>query len=389
MNGLFLFLPTIVIPVLNDTYRVFFLLPLLKSRATFVIDPPLILILTIVVLSQLNLLLGHLVGIRNEAGFDVQHLVAFNILTPLAYWISQQLRLRDFKVFAWLFALDAVFVVLQSGYGVSTFYTSLHNYEVYGTETGLLYFSRPFGLGNNASVFSEKLLIFAMILHLLKARSKFTYPLIVLALIVLAGILNLGRAALLSIMIFLVILGVRHAAVNAFRASYLLKLIVVLVVLSVFFTQTNDVTSTVIDQFLRGRQQIELAGREEIWADFMTFIVSNPVMGNASVKYFTDYYGNVASGHNSFLMIAATHGLIITFLYCVLILICVNRTNYIYIIPILVFSGAQYSIFWGLSFSDIVLFYFLRLGNKFRYSREIVVTVPRFSATVPGAREKT
>jgi O-antigen ligase len=367
MNGLFLFLPTIVVPVLNDTFRLFYFFILFKRRIEFSLDAPFLIIISIVILSQINLTLGYFTGMRSENYIDIQHVVTFTLLFPVAYLMAQQLKPQDFKVFTWLFSIDATFVILQFTSGVSTFYTGLDGYEQFSNDTGLMYFSRPYGLGNNASVFAEKLLAFVLIIHHLKDRLNYKFPILLLILISIAGLLNLGRTALVSIVVFMILISLKALYNNINKKLYLLRLMCVIFVLTaIAFTQI-DFLDHVAFQFLRGSEQIELAGREIIWENFLNFILNNPFLGNGSVKYFTDYNGEVASGHNSFLMLAATHGVVITLLYFALIIFFINRINYIYIVPIILFSSAQYSIFWGLSFNDIILLYFLRLGNNFNH----------------------
>jgi hypothetical protein len=381
MNGFYITLATIVIPILNDTYRLFFLLPLVKTKITFVIEPPLIIILIIVFLSQINLIMSHIIGSRGAEEITIQHIFAFNCLLPLTYIISQQIKKNDLKVICWLFAIDSVFVLLQSWYGVSTFYESVQGFEIFNQNLDLMYFARPFGLGNNASVYAEKLVIFSLIYHYLIAEFNYRFSKILLSIIVIAGIVNLGRTALATILIFLLIVFLRYLirslTVNRTRRT-ITAILVLFLLLSSITIIWSELINLAIFEFTRGTNNIDLSGRDIIWDNFLKFIVNHPWMGNGSVKYYTDYGEKMASGHNSFLMMAATHGLFITSFYVYLLFRFINKINYIYLIPIILFSLGQYSIFWGLSLPDIFLFYFLRLGNNFNYKHEVNINLDRF-----------
>ncbi|MFD1766083.1 O-antigen ligase family protein [Sphingorhabdus buctiana] len=374
MNGALLFLSTIVLPYFNQTFRIFYFLPLLTKRGKLVlrIDSVFYILVIIAVLSQINLMYSYYNGIRTESDLSIQHIVSFNVLTPIAYIIAQQFKPNDLRIFIWLFVIDALFVIAQSYYGVSTFYTNIDGFEEFTNINDLVYFNRPFGLGNNASVFAEKLLAFVLIVHYLAKYYSYNMPKIALAIVTFAGILNFGRTAFIAILFFFAFSGSMKflkSTVNKKVAYLLLIFIMSSFAIIFYFDQISIWFNEVIRQFTRGNESIDLAGRDLIWNDFVGFISNNLFLGNGSVKYFTDYNGQQATAHNSFLMIIASHGIIISTLYAIAILHSLNRKNIIYIASILVFSGAQYSIFWGISFNDIILFFFMGVGNENRNLR--------------------
>jgi len=119
----------------------------------------------------------------------------------------------------------------------------------------------------------------------------------------------------------------------------------------------------------RGMQgEAILSGRIEIWQKNREFIKHNFFWGNNSYKYYINYYGAKAHAHNSYLQILATHGVAIFFLYLLLVFRNIRKDNYIYVIPILIYSLSQYGIFWGFSLTDIVLFIFL--FSKLNYEKK-------------------
>lgn len=373
MNGLFLFLATIIIPGLGQTSRIFFFLPLLRFRGKIELSVNLtfIIVVAIAILSQLNLFFSYFNGIRTEVETSVQQVVSFNLLMPIAYIIAQQFKPSDLRIFMWLFVIDALFVLAQSYYGVSTFY-NIQGLETFVDVDNLAYFNRPFGLGNNASVFAEKLVAFVLIVHMLATRYQYHFPKFAIAIVAAAGLINFGRTAFVAIFFFMAVtLFLRLRKIGtAQKTKYLIVGGIAIIFMFVFYKDNIYVlVEEAMRQFTRGNESIELAGRDLIWNDYIIFIRENAIFGNGSVKYFTDYFGQQATAHNSFLMTAASHGLIITVLYASAIIVSLNKKNAIYIATIVIFSFAQYSIFWGLSFNDIILFYFMSYGNEERLRR--------------------
>ncbi len=120
-------------------------------------------------------------------------------------------------------------------------------------------------------------------------------------------------------------------------------------------------------QFLRDSSTNDInhisAERDIIYVYYWNYFVNHWCCGNGSVKYWVELLpGMYYHGHNSFLMTLASNGLFISLLYFYLFRFTTRRT----LIPILglIFSSlTQYTIFWGISFIDILLFTIL-LDNE-------------------------
>jgi O-antigen ligase len=126
-----------------------------------------------------------------------------------------------------------------------------------------------------------------------------------------------------------------------------------------------EFSETIINQFTRNTQKVDLSGREKIWAQYIDQILSNPWFGNASHKVWFKYHA-----HNSFLQLIATNGIIISIFYFGFIVTHARRNNLIYLAVMMVYSFFQYGIFWGISIIDIVFYVFLlkaaeREGTRF------------------------
>src|SRR5690606_6981383 len=86
--------------------------------------------------------------------------------------------------------------------------------------------------------------------------------------------------------------------------------------------------------------------------------------GNGSYKLWMNINGELFHGHNSFLQTFASHGIVIGLVFVYFVFRNMNRYNYYYLIPILTLSMFQYVIFWGVSFMDLMFFYFLFITKE-------------------------
>jgi len=130
-----------------------------------------------------------------------------------------------------------------------------------------------------------------------------------------------------------------------------------------------------ISQLTRNTGKIELTGREYLWADFYLFIQDHLVYGNNSVKLWLDGY----HAHNSYIEVIATNGIFISLLYFVLIYRNIRKSNWVYVIPIMVFSLTQYGFFWGISLMDIlfyVILFKIKPDNKESTTPSLIQTTP-------------
>ncbi len=112
-------------------------------------------------------------------------------------------------------------------------------------------------------------------------------------------------------------------------------------------------------------QHINTSGRTLIWANFFQFIEEHPWFGNGSDKlYFREK--DPATGtekwvhaHNSFLEIVATHGILLTVFFFLILVFLWRKKNIVFLATLFFFSLFQYGIFWGISILDIIFMVFL------------------------------
>src|SRR5690606_24964991 len=112
-------------------------------------------------------------------------------------------------------------------------------------------------------------------------------------------------------------------------------------------------------QMNRGMEDADLSQRDVVLSKYYQFLSDNPLFGNGSYKLWMNINGGLYHGHNSFLQTFATHGVVIGLLFLYLVFRNMNKYNFYYLLPIMVLSLFQYVIFWGVSFMDLMFFYFL------------------------------
>lgn len=111
-------------------------------------------------------------------------------------------------------------------------------------------------------------------------------------------------------------------------------------------------------------EKMNTSGRTIIWLNFMNFILEHPLNGNGTHKVSLRILNKKREieymhAHNSFLQYAATNGLIMLFLMCLLLFLKWNWKNSILIFCIIIYSQLQYGIFWGISLLDIYFIYLI------------------------------
>lgn len=352
MVSFLIFLGTIsIFPPFVAYFSFFFIKkknPLINTK----IDTNFLIILAIIILSFFN----KVVGIHKAQ--NVIEIFPEIALMILVYWIALDFDLKWIKILISLIVIETFVVFVEYSLNITSFLPSLYQ-ELNDSE--LLYDSRPYGLSANSSNISLK--IFLSILLLVKYKPFDNKLINILILVVLIGgvIITFNRTVIISLVFFSILLFFKNFKFDNKR--FVALLFIAIVIIFILFTNAEFI----LLQITRGREgESMLSGRVEIWKKFIVFIKENFILGNNSYKYYIDFYERKAHAHNSYLQVLATHGILIFILYILLVIRNIRRDNYVYIIPILIFSLSQYGIFWGFSITDIVLFifYFNKFNNK-------------------------
>ena len=274
-------------------------------------------------------------------------------LIPFTMFIALHIDKRDLQILVFLIFIESLFVFAEYLMGVSTFFSSLQRFREIGSDD-LFYYNKPLGLSYNSSIVASKLFIAFLLLDL--TGTRFIFKLFFQFVFLMAIFLTFNRTVFLSIGFYIALkhlwrfLHGRYSLVK--WDAYLLLLFTGLLLVSFLTIQYWD---DILLQLTRKTGFIELSGRDRIWKHYINFIGDNTLLGNHSLKYYFGPY----HGHNSFIQLMATHGLIIAALYIYLILRNVRGKNAILIMATLSYCFFQYGIFWGISLMDVFFFFLL------------------------------
>jgi len=354
MLGLLLYLSTIAyIPHITIFFAfIYLIISNYKSRKyKFPMNNDVYIIIIIILLSILNRLI-HIENIQS-----LKDSIPYIILLLPTYYIAINIKEKALFILINLIFIEAIVVILEFYFGVSTFFTSLAGYQVF-EENALMYFTRPLGLSENSSDVASKLLIGILLISFLKQKRYVIY----LPFLIMALVLTFNRTALIALSVFYIFIYFDFitSKIKEYKILFI-KVLSIIIVISISVYIIKVFGHNIFMQFTRNNSGIELSGRSMIWHTFIEFIKSHILFGNGSYKLFIPYYeGRMAHAHNSFLELLATNGIIIFILYIFLITKDINKDNLKYVITLFLVSMGQYIIFWGISLEDIMLFYFLK-----------------------------
>lgn len=285
---------------------------------------------------------------------SINDYVPYSVFIITTIYFAQGLSIKVLKYILYLIIFEVLIGTLQYSIGVQYFITPAGTGEYEFGESDLLYYNRVFGLSTVSSIYAMKIFVGVLLTYYLKFASKTRYILYVVLAIGL--LITFNRTAIVSaaIFVFLVVL------VNLKNGPLWIKMLTVLSVsVGLFFIYYHF--DVVEEQFFRGRE-VDTSGRDVIFNYYLSFISDNPVFGNFFVKYWAELSpGRVYHAHNSYLQTFANMGIVIGFIVFLFISKNISRDNFIYVVPILVYSVFQYGILWGVSFLDIIFCYFLFL----------------------------
>jgi len=196
----------------------------------------------------------------------------------------------------------------------------------------------------------------------------------------IAGIIfTFNRTVIISGLIFLVFVNIGYIKKYAKKPIVLLAIFSISLSLAIYFIPIAS--DYLMAQLSRGdaSKGVDLSSRGLIWVEYFHLIKESPLFGSGSYKVFvtipeSGYEGHPFHAHNSVIMLLATQGGIISLLHFILIAINVTKKNVIFIMSLFVYSMAQYGVFWGISFLDIFLFYFL-FDSRFHQGKSFFSTL--------------
>lgn len=320
-----------------------------------------LIIFIIVGLSLLNILLS-----KNSEIIDF---IPYTILMIPGFFIAQFVKKIDLKIIVILILFEALVSIVEYILGISTIFYKSDFYTKYASGE-FFYFTRTFGLSSNSSVVSLKLFLAILIIDYFKLFEK--HKMLIITGLLFGILFSFSRTIIIvltfyyGIKLIAFLIKIIDNPNRKFKLSEYYYFATLIVFVLCVMVSINLSKHSIFDQITRGKEHVELSGREVIWPQFITKIKSDFIFGNHSKKYLADYHGekSVSHAHNSFLQVLANNGIIIFILFMLLLIININKHNSLYILSLTLYSITQYGFFWGISLTDIILFLFFIYNNK-------------------------
>ena len=288
----------------------------------------------------------------------------FFLITTINF--SRVLNKKILMYILYFILFETVLGLIQYGLGIPYFIAPSLSSQQEFVDSEYLYYNKVYGLSAVTSVFAMKIFIGVLITHYLKLSLKKQY---LYYLILGFGLIaTFNRTSIVAATIFTIIVLFQ----NVKNGSVRLKFLTMLAAVTVFFTVFNNI-DIIENQFFRGKE-LDMSGRDMVFPYYLGFIEEHFFFGNFFSKHWVELQkGRVYHAHNSYLQTFANMGVFFGGILIVYILRRVKSFNYLYLVPILIYSGFQYGILWGVSFLDIIFFYFLFNLNE--SSKELNTTV--------------
>lgn len=335
------------------------LIPLLIKKDTK-LDFNFYIILLIILLCAINQVVNLIVVLRD---FKYASLVPYTVFMVISYLFGKNADIRVFHYVLIFISVEVFVGMLQYTMEVKSFFPSISQHitgEAPFGYKGLIYYKRVAGLSPNSSSFAYKICIGILLLYFLKIKGRklWMYGTI----FTIGLVITFTRSVILTILLFLFLINIpvitrftNDLLSKKFKVQYILISLGLFIIGFTIFSSWEELYF----QLNRGMEDADLSQRDVVLSYYYQFLKDNLCFGNGSYKLWMNINGELFHGHNSFLQTFATNGILIGLIFVYLVFRNLNRYNFYYIIPILIFSLFQYVIFWGVSFMDLMFFYFL------------------------------
>jgi hypothetical protein len=310
-----------------------------------------------------------------------------------------------YKTLILITAVEVLLGVVQYFMGIRTFFSGLGSQYI--TNYSLLYDSRVYGLSSNSSMLAYKAFLALLLIDVAPIRKSFLEWLLRVVLVI-GILLSFSRSVVLVMIVYFFIqviyllIKYRKEAwgVSVFQSAALC-LGLTLIFLSPLKMQLTrnemqaektsglelkeedhpkncaeshalpmskgetDPEKMKLGDKLLVNNGMQTSGRKQIWLNYINFIEDHFWVGNGSDKLMLLSWHPVLQkyklvhAHNSFIQLLATNGIVLFMMYMVLFVSLFRKTNLIPLIAIVLYSVANYGVFWGFSYMDLVFFIFL------------------------------
>lgn len=363
--SILLFIPTLV-NISNVYYFIFLCLGILElfKKSTFLkINRNVILIIVV----SISILIFYSGFFFNQELIDnVQSITDF---LPLSLSILACIFLARSKyINDQVLLLISYYILIEIIVGITEYMLNIHYFirpandsDRIFIDNDLIYYSRVYGLSSNSSALALKSFILLLLSQWLNLSKKKRAIFILAASI---GIfITFNRTALAAGLFFVFLLLLKNL-----KNRKIIGIAIITIAVVLFYLFEN--LELIITQLNRGKDSLDISGRDVILSEYWDFILANPVFGNSFHSLRLPYQGYLSHSHNSFIQLLSETGILFFLLVQFYILKNLTKNNFVYVLPIMLYSVAQHGIFWGISFLDIIFFYFLISKHQF-YDKRI------------------
>lgn len=302
---------------------------------------------------------------------ETPYFLAIFFTMMIAYGIRQ----RDLKFFLYLLCFEVGVGLYELLNGVSSIFPLEYATEV-DLDEDMLYNRKVFGLSIGSNTFACKLLLGLIFVDLLYkdwgGKSIFFRAILIIGLII-----SFNRTTIISYFVYRILYFCIWPDRLPFQKQYRVVLLSFLAVCvgGIVVYYWPEISTAIFEQFTRGRGEVDLSGRPAIWSQALSFIDANWLLGNGSYRADFHILGRTYHAHNSYLQIVANNGVLLGGFFMIWLCQKFNRNNFGYIVALLIYSIAQYGIFWGISLPDIVLFVLLCKPSIYQEKKHLASVV--------------
>lgn len=313
-------------------------------------------------------ILGATLNVAIQSAFTGNIEIPYVWLLPLVFIVAYTLNIKDITWLIALATIEALVGLYEYSIGVNTILPWVTSREI--GESVYMYYNKVKGLSDGSATYTIKLLIALVLLEKYRCLfCKWCFNLLNMILLV-AIIMCFSRTVLVCALLFKIVIILRGYYIKWQQVRTNQKIILFAsfgFILLFFLFACSLIWEDFIFQFSRGSNTLDLSGRDHIWEFYTNFIKNNLFFGNGSFRLL-NIDGKHA--HNSYLQIVANNGLLLSLLFVFTTFFNIKKRDYVYVFPLLILAFAQYALFWGFSYADVILAFFIFNQNSCRLSLE-------------------
>lgn len=285
------------------------------------------------------------------------------VLILVALCVGMAFRRKDLIVVLLLVFFEIFVGVAEYIVGIHSFFSVEYKGQTQIGDTELLYYNRVFGLSLNSSVYAFKVLVGFVILMAIKPELSRRVFLVCAAIIAVGFFTSFNRTAIVAAIISLMFY---------YAANWRVVLSGCVVGCAVGFFYL----SSIVENLMRGKSELDLSGRDFIFHEFFTILSQRPLFGNAAQKVWLQINDGLYHAHSSYLEFLVSNGIFISLLFFSGYYLSVLRGQMLAALPLLIYSVFQYGLLWGLVFHDVVFFGLMFYLLRSRHENRIAIKFP-------------